>query len=58
MISAHQHRFGLYTPQKGVIEFPLVINDNNSAMFVRSSDDGVSVKITNKEGKELLNRTF
>ena len=58
MISAHQHRFGLYTPQKGVIEFPLVINDNNSAMFVTSNDDGVSVKITNLEGKELMNRTF
>lgn len=58
MISAHNHRYSLFTPQKGVIEFPLVINDNHSAMFVRSNDKGVYVKILNKDGKEILNRTF
>ena len=58
MISAHQHSFHCFTPQRGVIEFPLVINDNNSAMFVKANDNGVSVKITNLEGKELMNRTF
>ena len=58
MISAHEHSFHCFTPQRGVIEFPLVINDNNSAMFVKANDDGVSVKITNLEGKELMNRTF
>ena len=58
MISAHEHRYKLFSPQKGVIEFPLLINDNNSAMFVRATDQGVSVKITNREGKELLNSTF
>ena len=58
MISAHQHSFHSFEPQRGVIEFPLVINDNNSAMFVTSNEDGISVKITNLEGKELMNRTF
>lgn len=58
MISAHQHSFHYFAPQKGVIEFPLVINDNHSAMYVSSNDDGISVKVTNKDGKELMNRTF
>ncbi|MBQ4127965.1 MAG: metallophosphoesterase family protein [Alistipes sp.] len=58
MISAHQHSFHYFAPQKGVIEFPLVINDNHSAMYVSSNDDGISVKVTNQSGKELMNRKF
>lgn len=58
MICAHTHKFYHFAPQKGVLEFPIVINDNNSAMFVRSADDGISVKITSQDGKEIMNRTF
>ena len=58
MISAHQHSFHYFAPQKGVIEFPMVINDNHSAMYVSSNDDGISVKVTNQSGKELMNRKF
>ena len=51
MLSAHLHRHVIFPPQEGVVEFPIIANDNVSAMLVRSSAEGVYIKIVNREGK-------
>ena len=58
MISAHMHRQMFFPEQKGVHDFPIVVNDNVSAMFVRSNDKGVSVKITNRKGQVTFEEQF
>ena len=51
MLTAHLHKQAIFPVQKGVVEFPIIANDNVSAMLVRSSEEGVYVKIVNREGK-------
>ena len=51
MLTAHLHKQAIFPVQKGVVEFPIIVNDNVSAMLVRSSEEGVYVKIVNREGK-------
>jgi hypothetical protein len=58
MISAHQHRFHLIPAIKGANSFPILVNSNNSSMYVVSNDEGVQVRVVNLDGKELLNHTF
>ena len=50
MLSAHLHRQVIFPVQKGVVEFPIIANDNVSAMVVRSSSEGVYVKIVGRDG--------
>ena len=58
MLSGHEHSFHLIPEIKGVNNFPILINDNRSSMYVESNDKGVHVRVLNLEGKELLNQTF
>ena len=58
MISAHMHRQMFFAEQKGVHNFPIVVNDNNSSMLVRSNAEGVSVKITNRKGEVTFEEQF
>ncbi|MBR4994934.1 MAG: metallophosphoesterase [Alistipes sp.] len=58
MISAHMHRQMFFPALKGVHDFPIVVNDNVSAMLVKSSDQGVDVKITNRNGKVTFEERF
>ena len=58
MLSAHLHSHVVFPPQEGVVEFPIIANDNVSAMLVRSSKEGVYVKIVNREGKTTLEETY
>lgn len=58
MFSAHQHSFHYLPALKGVHDFPIVINDNKSAMLVRSGAGGIRVRITDTEGREMMDRTF
>lgn len=58
MFSAHQHSFHFLPALKGVHDFPIVINDNKSAMLVRSNAEGIHVTVTDTEGRELMNRTL
>lgn len=58
MISAHQHRFHLIPAIKSANSFPILVNSNNSSMYVVSNDEGVQVRVVNLDGKELLNHTF
>lgn len=58
MFSAHQHSFHYLPALKGVHDFPIVINDNKSAMLVRSDAGGVHVTITDTEGRRMMERTF
>ena len=51
MLTAHLHKQAIFPVQKGVVEFPIIANDNVSAMLVRSSKEGVYIKIVNREGK-------
>ena len=51
MLTAHLHKQAIFPVQKGVVEFPIIANDNVSAMLVRSSEEGVYIKIVNREGK-------
>ena len=58
MFSAHLHSHVVFPKQEGVVEFPIIANDNVSAMLVRSSEKGVYVKIVNREGKTTLEQTY
>lgn len=51
MLTAHLHKQAIFPVQKDVVEFPIIANDNVSAMLVRSSKEGVYIKIVNREGK-------
>lgn len=58
MFCGHTHRHALYEAEKGKNNFPVLINDNNSIIWVQSEPKGVSVKIINQEGEVTLERFF
>ena len=58
MVTAHQHSFHLLPALKGVHDFPIVINDNRSAMTVRCDGAGIHVKVTDMDGTVKLDTTF
>ena len=58
MLSGHLHRHVIFPKQAGVVNFPVVVNDNVSSMFVRSDAAGVHVKIVNIDGKTTFEQTY
>lgn len=58
MLSGHLHRHVIFPKQEGVVNFPIVVNDNVSSMFVRSDAAGVHVKIVNLDGKTTFEQTY
>ena len=58
MLSAHLHNFYLFPKQKGVVEFPIIANDNVSAMQVRCSAEGIDIKIVDMQGKSTFEQRF
>lgn len=58
MISGHTHRYFFIPEQQGKQNYPLVINDNRSAMTVKVGRQGVSVRVTNLDGEVLLDEHF
>jgi len=58
MISGHTHQFQLIEKNKGINNFPILINDNKSISFYKVSSDGVYVKTVNDQGKVTMERTF
>lgn len=58
LFSAHQHSFHLLPALKGVHDFPIVVNDNKSAMLIRCDAEGVHVRITDIDGREIMDRTL
>ena len=58
MLSAHLHSFQLFPKQKGVVEFPIIANDNVSAMQVRCSAEGIDIKIVDMQGKSTFEQRF
>lgn len=59
MIAGHTHRFMLIEPKENPnYQFPLLVNDNKSASFVRVSPSGISVKTVNDQGEVTLEREF
>ena len=58
MICGHLHRHVVYPEQAGVLEFPIVVNDNVSSMLVRCNEEGISLKITNRKGEVTFDEKF
>ncbi|NDV47290.1 phosphoesterase [Paludibacter sp. 221] len=58
MISGHTHRHFILEEEKGVNNFPILVNDNKSASFVTVDDNGIHVKTVNNKGETTLERTF
>ena len=58
MVTAHQHSFHLLPALRGVHDFPIVINDNRSALTVRCDGRGVHVRATDLDGTVKLDTTF
>lgn len=58
MISGHTHQFNFVPAVKGEQNYPLVINDNRSAMTVKVSREGIDVKVINVDGDILLDEHF
>ena len=58
MICGHLHRHVVYPEQAGVLEFPIVVNDNVSSMLVRTNAEGVHLKIVNIDGKTTFEKTY
>ena len=58
MFSAHLHDYAIFPEQEGVVEFPIIANDNVSAMLVRVNAEGVHVKIVNRDGRTTHEKTY
>ncbi len=58
MLSGHLHQHIIFPKQEGVVEFPIVVNDNVSSMLVRSDDGGVHVKIVGIDGRTSFEKTY
>lgn len=58
MISGHTHKYFFIPERKGEQNYPLIINDNRSAMAVKVTRDGISVKVKNLNGEVLLDEYF
>ena len=58
MFSAHMHDYAIFPEQEGVVEFPIIANDNVSAMLVRVNAEGVHVKIVNRDGRTTHEKTY
>ena len=58
MISAHMHQHLYFPAHKGIHDFPIVVNDNASSMLVRCNEEGISLKITNRNGKVTFEEKF
>lgn len=58
MVTAHQHSFHLLEPLRGVHDFPIIINDNRSALTVRCDGEGIRVRATDMDGTVKLDTLF
>lgn len=59
MIAGHTHRFMLIEPKDNPnYRFPLLVNDNRSASFVRVTPSGISVKTVNDRGEVTFEKVF
>lgn len=51
MISGHTHRFSFREAKKGENNFPILVNDNQSASLFKVSPEGIYVKTVNPQGE-------
>lgn len=58
MISGHTHQFHFVDERKGEQNYPLVINDNRSAMTVKVSPKGIDLKVINLDAEVILEEYF
>lgn len=58
MISGHTHQFHFVAERKGEQNYPLVINDNRSAMTVKVSPKGIDLKVINLDAEVILEEYF
>lgn len=58
MLCGHIHRQLIYPEQPGVLEFPIVVNDNVSSLYVRSDEAGVYVKAVHIDGHTSFEKTY
>ena len=58
MICGHLHRHVIYPEQAGVLEFPIVVNDNVSSMLVRTNPEGVHLKIVGIDGVTKFEQSY
>lgn len=58
MFCGHIHRHSFLDVKKGENNFPILINDNKSIIWVESTAMDVKVTVTNESGEETFNRTF
>lgn len=59
MLSAHMHSHHILPAQRGKgFDFPIVVNDNNSAVYVRCDEGGVNLRIVKADGEVTLEDTF
>ena len=59
-LSLHGHTHQYYSYDKGEqgCQFPVLVNDNHSAMLVKITDDGIYTKIINDKGEVLHEKTY
>lgn len=57
MLSGHTHQFGFYD-RNDQISFPLIVNSNNSVLTLRGNTNKMKVKVTQEDGKILLEKEF
>ena len=48
----------VYPEQAGVLEFPIVVNDNISSMLVRTNPEGVHLKIVGIDGVTKFEQSY
>lgn len=58
MICGHTHKQFTIEPEKGLHDFPIVVNDNRSASAVTCSAAGIRVRTVNTDGETTLDRVF
>lgn len=55
-IAAHAHRYGMYERGTQGCDFPVLVNDNHSALLVEITPQGVATHIINDKGESLQQR--
>lgn len=58
MLCGHLHRHVIYPVQHGVLEFPIIANDNVSSMLVHTDAGGVHVKIVHIDGHTTFEKSY
>ena len=58
VLSGHTHRQMEMEPDGKERKFPIITNDNRSVVDLKTTNEGIELTITDRDGKITLNKNF